>query len=67
MNDRTAREEAVKNAVAITEQEGGAPSAYYREQLDRFIAGEISVREMVTAWSLTQAGNQKPDVEAAKT
>jgi Antitoxin VbhA len=46
MTDRIAREEAAKNAVAITQQEGGEPSAYCREQLALFVAGEISVREM---------------------
>ena len=34
------------NAVAITQMEGGEPSAFCREQLDRFVAGEISATEM---------------------
>lgn len=44
--DRIARERSVKNAIAITEMEGGQPSAYCREQLALFEAGEISVDEM---------------------
>jgi hypothetical protein len=44
--DRAARENSVKNAVAITEMEGGQPSAYCREQLALFEAGKISVTEM---------------------
>jgi hypothetical protein len=44
--DRVARGNSVKNAVAITEMEGGQPSAYCREQLALFEAGEISVNEM---------------------
>jgi len=34
--DRVARGNSVKNAVAITEMEGGQPSAYCREQLALF-------------------------------
>jgi hypothetical protein len=63
MTDRNAREEAVKNAVAITEQEGGQPSAYCREQLDRFIAGEITVREM--ADRVVAYASRKPDISIA--
>ncbi len=44
--DRVARGNSVKNAIAITEMEGGQPSAYCREQLALFEAGEISVTEM---------------------
>jgi hypothetical protein len=32
--------------LAITEMEGGQPSAYCREQLSLFADGEISVTEM---------------------
>jgi hypothetical protein len=46
MIDQIARENSVKNAIAITEQEGGQPSAYCREQLALFQAGKISVTEM---------------------
>ena len=64
MNDRTAREEAVKNAIAITQQEGGEPSEYCREQLALFVAGEITVYEMrdrVVAYA-----SRKPDAEVAE-
>lgn len=44
--DRAARGNSVKNATAITEMEGGQPSAYCREQLALFEAGKISVTEM---------------------
>jgi hypothetical protein len=61
MNDRAAREEAAKNAVAITAQEGGQPSPYCREQLALFVAGEISVREM--ADRVVANASRKPDAE----
>jgi hypothetical protein len=64
MNDRTAREEAAKNAVAITEQEGGAPSEYCRAQLALFVVGEISVREM--ADRVVANASRKPDAEVAE-
>jgi hypothetical protein len=41
-----ARENSVKNSIAITEMEGGQPSTYCREQLDQFADGRISVTEM---------------------
>ena len=44
--DRLARENSVKNSIAITEMEGGQPSAYCREQLNQFADGNISVTEM---------------------
>jgi hypothetical protein len=65
MTDRTAREEAAKNAVAITEHEGGQPSAYCREQLALFVAGEISAREM--ADRVVANASRKPDAEVAET
>ncbi len=40
------RADSVRNAVAITRLEGGEPSVFCREQLDRFVAGEISATEM---------------------
>jgi Antitoxin VbhA len=64
MTDRTARENAVKNAVAITEQEGGEPSAYCCEQLALFVAGEISAREM--ADRVVANASRKPDAEVAE-
>ncbi len=59
MNDRTSRENAVKNAIAITQQEGGEPSDYCREQLALFVAGEISVTEMRDR--IVAYVNRKPD------
>jgi Antitoxin VbhA len=44
-----ARADAVKNAVAITRMEGGEPSAFCREQLDRFVAGRSRSRRCATA------------------
>jgi Antitoxin VbhA len=44
--DRLARENSVKNSIAITEMEGGQPSAYCREQPDQFADGRISITEM---------------------
>jgi antitoxin VbhA-like protein len=44
--DRISREKSVRNSIAITEMEGGQPSAYCREQLGLFEAGKISVTEM---------------------
>jgi hypothetical protein len=64
MTDRTAREEAAKNAVAITQQEGGQPSEYCRTQLALFVAGEISVREM--ADRVVANASRKPDTEEAE-
>jgi hypothetical protein len=65
MTDRTAREEAVKNAIAITEQEGGGqPSDYCRAQLALFVAGEISVREM--ADRVVANASRKPDADVAE-
>lgn len=32
--------------IAITRMEGGEPSAFVREQLARYVAGEISADEM---------------------
>jgi hypothetical protein len=46
LSDIDRRRASVANAVAITEMEGGRPSAYCREQLDLFIAGEITATEM---------------------
>jgi hypothetical protein len=46
MTDRSDREKAVQNAIAVTGMEGGEPSAYCRELLDLFVAGEISATEM---------------------
>jgi hypothetical protein len=46
LSDIEQRRASVANAVAITEMEGGRPSAYCREQLDLFVAGEISAAEM---------------------
>jgi hypothetical protein len=63
MTDRTAREEAAKNAIAITEQEGGQPSAYCRAQLALFVAGEISAREM--ADRVVANASRKPDISIA--
>jgi hypothetical protein len=63
MNDRTSREEAAKKAIAITQQEGGKPSDYCIEQLDRFIDGEITAREM--ADRVVANASRKPDTEAA--
>lgn len=40
------RANAVKNAIAITRMEGGEPSAFVREQLARYVAGDISADEM---------------------
>jgi len=44
--DRSSRENSVRNSIAITEMEGGQPSAYCREQLGLFADGKISVTEM---------------------
>ena len=44
--DRISRGNSVRNSIAITEMEGGQPSAYCREQLELFEAGKISVTEM---------------------
>ena len=44
--DRSSRENSVRNSIAITEMEGGHPSAYCREQLGLFADGKISVTEM---------------------
>jgi hypothetical protein len=44
--DRESRLSAARNAIAITRMEGREPSAFCREQLDRFVAGEISAAEM---------------------
>jgi Antitoxin VbhA len=44
--DHISRENCVRNSIAITEMEGGQPSAYCREQLELFEAGTISVTEM---------------------
>lgn len=44
--DRASRASAVKNAIAMTAMEGGRPSAYCRELLALFEAGEISANEM---------------------
>jgi Antitoxin VbhA len=44
--DRISREKSVRNSIAITEMDGGQPSAYCREQLDQFADGKISVTEM---------------------
>jgi hypothetical protein len=44
--DRMSRADSVRNAVAITRMEGGQSSAYCREQLALFEAGEISAAEM---------------------
>jgi hypothetical protein len=46
LSDIDRRRASVANAVAITALEGGRPSAYCREQLDLFIAGEILATEM---------------------
>jgi Antitoxin VbhA len=46
LSDIDRRRASIANAVAITEMEGGRPSAYCREQLALFVAGEISVTEM---------------------
>lgn len=62
MHDRH-REEAVKNAIAITVMEGGEPSDYCREQIALFLAGEISVREM--ADRVVAYASHKPDSEIA--
>jgi antitoxin VbhA-like protein len=64
MTDRAARENAVKNAVAITQQEGGEPSAYCSAQLALFVAGEISAREM--ADRVVANASRKPDAEVAE-
>lgn len=45
-DDLESRANAVKNAIAITRMEGGEPSAFVREQLARYVAGEISADEM---------------------
>ncbi|WP_369725662.1 antitoxin VbhA family protein [Bradyrhizobium sp. LLZ17] len=45
-DDLESRAKAVMNAVAITRMEGGEPSAFVREQLARYAAGEISADEM---------------------
>jgi Antitoxin VbhA len=63
LRDAGAREEAVKNAVAITQQEGGEPSAYCSAQLALFVAGEITVREM--ADRVVAYASRKPDTEIA--
>jgi hypothetical protein len=64
MNDRTAREEAAKNAIAIGEMEGHGPSDYCREQLALFVAGEITVHEM---WKRVYAyAKREPDIEIAE-
>jgi hypothetical protein len=42
--ESAARRASVLNAVAITEMEGGRPSAYCREQLGLFEAGEMRDR-----------------------
>ena len=44
--DRSSRENSVRNSIAITEMEGGQPSAFCREQLGLFADGKISVTEM---------------------
>jgi hypothetical protein len=44
--DRSSRDNSVRNSIAITEMEGGQPSAYCREQLGLFADGKISVTEM---------------------
>jgi hypothetical protein len=44
--DRSLRDNSVRNSIAITEMEGGQPSAYCREQLGLFADGKISVTEM---------------------
>jgi Antitoxin VbhA len=44
--ERRRREKSVRNAVAITEMEGGSPSDFCREQMALFVDGKISVTEM---------------------
>jgi hypothetical protein len=63
MTEHSARENAAKNAIAITEQEGGQPSDYCRAQLALFVAGEISVREMADR---VVANAIKPDTDVAE-
>lgn len=40
------RAASVESAIAITRMEGGQPSAYCREQIALFEAGEISAAEL---------------------
>lgn len=44
--ERAVRADSVRNAIAITEMEGGQPSAFCRELLSLYKAGEISGDEM---------------------
>jgi Antitoxin VbhA len=44
--NRSSRDNSVRNSIAITEMEGGQPSAYCREQLGLFPDGNISITEM---------------------
>jgi hypothetical protein len=44
--ERIRRQAVVRNAVAISAFEGGAPSPYAVEQMLRFSALEITVEEM---------------------
>ena len=44
--ERRQRDEAVRNAVAVSAFEGGEPSPYAAEQMRLFVDGEISVEEM---------------------
>ena len=44
--ERAARAVSVRNAIAITEMEGGRPSAFCRELLSLYETGKISGTEM---------------------
>jgi hypothetical protein len=44
--ERAARADSVRNAIAITMMEGGQPSAFCRELLALYEAGDISGAEM---------------------
>jgi hypothetical protein len=44
--ERAARADSVRNAIAITEMEGGRPSAFCRELLSLYETGKISGAEM---------------------
>jgi hypothetical protein len=44
--ERMARTDSVRNAIAITMMEGGQPSAFCRELLALYEAGDISGAEM---------------------
>ncbi len=62
-SSRESRLNAVRNAIAITEMEGGSPSPYAQMLLDAYVDGHITGQEMRDA-ILEHARRPQPKKES---